>query len=123
MHANALNNILNELNRFNHAIEGSVVLSYDGLTMAASIAPDADEDLISAMSAALFSMGTRASREMAIGELQQVVAFGEKGSVVMIQAGSDAVLAVLARRDATLSDILPSALEAAQSILEALSPT
>ena len=126
MRTTALNQILNELNRLNHAIEGSLVSSQDGLTMAAALNGETSEELVSAMSAALFSVGTRTSEELDRGELKQVVTQSKKGYMVLIQAGSDAILAVLAQNNATLSDILPSAQEAAESIcavLNAAGPT
>lgn len=121
-----LNQILNELNRLNLAIEGSLVSSQDGLTMAAALNDETSEELVSAMSAALFSVGTRASEELDRGELRQVITQSKKGYMVLIQTGSDAILAVLAQNNATLSDILPSAQEAAESIcavLNAAGPT
>ena len=120
MRTTALNQILNELNRHNHAIGGSLVSSQDGLTMASALNDETSEELVSAMSAALFSVGTRTSEELDRGELKQVITQSKKGYMVLIQAGSDAILAVLAQNNATLSDILPSAQEAAKSVSAAL---
>ena len=94
--------------------------SQDGLTMASALNDETSEELVSAMSAALFSVGTRTSEELDRGELKQVITQSKKGYMILIQAGSDAILAVLAQNNATLSDILPSAQEAAESISAAL---
>lgn len=83
-------------------IEASVVVSVDGLVMASSLPAGVDEDRISAMSAAMLSLGDRIATELARGELAQVYIKGSEGIIVLMAVGEDAVLTVLARASAKL---------------------
>jgi predicted regulator of Ras-like GTPase activity (Roadblock/LC7/MglB family) len=83
-------------------IEASVVVSVDGLVMASSLPAGLDEDRISAMSAAMLSLGDRITGELGRGELAQVYIKGSEGIIVLMAVGEDAVLTVLARASAKL---------------------
>lgn len=83
-------------------IEASAVVSVDGLIMASSLPADVDEDRISAMSAAMLSLGDRISGELGRGLLDQVYIKGSDGIIVLMAVGDDAVLTVLARVQAKL---------------------
>ena len=83
-------------------IEASAVVSVDGLIMASSLPADVDEDRISAMSAAMLSLGDRISSELRRGTLDRVFIKGSDGIIVLIAVGEDAVLTVLARAQAKL---------------------
>jgi uncharacterized protein len=83
-------------------IEASAVVSVDGLIMASSLPTDVDEDRISAMSAAMLSLGDRIASELNRGTLEQVYIKGSNGIIVLMAVGEDAVLTVLARERARL---------------------
>lgn len=83
-------------------IEASAVVSVDGLIMASSLPAGVDEDRISAMSAAMLSLGDRIASELARGTLEQVHIRGTAGIIVLKAIGEDAVLTVLARAQAKL---------------------
>lgn len=87
-------------------IEGAVIVSVDGLSMASSLAAGIEEDRVSAMSAAMLSLGERISSELGRGELEQVQVKGEAGYVILTAVGEEAVLTVLARKEARLGLIL-----------------
>lgn len=87
-------------------IEGAVIVSVDGLSMASSLAAGIEEDRVSAMSAAMLSLGERISSELGRGELEQVQVKGESGYVILTAVGEEAVLTVLARKEARLGLIL-----------------
>jgi predicted regulator of Ras-like GTPase activity (Roadblock/LC7/MglB family) len=61
-----------------------------------------DEDRVSAMSAAMLSLGERIAGELGRGYLDQVFISGENGFVILMSVGEEAVLTVLAQRDARL---------------------
>jgi len=102
MRSNMLETVLNDLNGTSADIEASAIISSDGLMMAALLPNTLDEDRVGAMSAAMLSLGDRTARELARGTLEQVLIKGEKGYVMMVQAGPDAVLTVLAKANAKL---------------------
>jgi len=93
---------LRDLQAGTQDIEASAVVSIDGLIMASSLPADVDEDRISAMSAAMLSLGDRISEELARGRLQRVYIEGSDGIIVLMAVGEDAVLTVMARPQAKL---------------------
>ncbi len=87
-------------------VEASAVVSVDGLIMASSLPAGVDEDRISAMSAAMLSLGDRIAIELSRGTLEQVYIKGSDGIIVLMAVGEDAVLTVLARESAKLGLII-----------------
>ncbi|TVR22935.1 MAG: hypothetical protein EA396_04885 [Anaerolineaceae bacterium] len=93
---------LRELQASSGDVEAAAIVSVDGLSMASSLPADIEEDRVSAMSAAMLSLGERISSELGRGELEQVMVRGENGYVILTAVGEEAVLTVLARKDAKL---------------------
>jgi uncharacterized protein len=83
-------------------VEAAAVVSVDGLSMASSLPGNIEEDRVSAMSAAMLSLGERISTELGRGSLDQVYVKGEHGFVILMSVGEEAVLTVLAREQAKL---------------------
>ena len=86
--------------------EASAVVSVDGLSIASALPQGVEEDRVSAMSAAMLSLGERISSELGRGTLEQVYIKGQKGYVVLMAVGQEAVLTTLAREGAKLGLIL-----------------
>ena len=93
---------LRELQASSGDVEGAAIVSVDGLSMASAVRPGTEEDRVSAMSAAMLSLGERISSELGRGELEQVMVKGENGYVILTAVGEEAVLTVLARKEAKL---------------------
>jgi predicted regulator of Ras-like GTPase activity (Roadblock/LC7/MglB family) len=87
-------------------VEASAVVSVDGLIMASSLPTSVEEDRVSAMSAAMLSLGERIAGELGRGLLEQVYIHGNEGYVLLTAVGNDAVLTVLAREQAKLGLVL-----------------
>lgn len=83
-------------------IEASAVVSVDGLIMASSLPQGVEEDRVSAMSAAMISLGERIASELGRGELDQVYIRGDAGFVILMLVGEEAVLTSLIRENARL---------------------
>jgi len=83
-------------------IEASAVVSVDGLPIATALPRNVEEDRVSAMSAAMLSLGERIASELGRGSLNEVYIKGEKGYVILQSVGQEAVLTVLAREGAKL---------------------
>jgi len=83
-------------------VEASAVVSVDGLTIAAALPSSVEEDRVSAMSAAMLSLGERIAGELGRGTLDEVYIHGDDGYVLLTSIGNGAVLTVLARRQAKL---------------------
>nr|MBN1228758.1 roadblock/LC7 domain-containing protein [Anaerolineae bacterium] len=93
---------LRDLQISSPSVEAAAVVSVDGLSMASSMPAEVEEDRVSAMSAAMLSLGERIASELGRGTLDQVYIKGENGYVILMAVGEEAVLTVLARKDAKL---------------------
>ena len=93
---------LKDLQASSPDIEASAVVSVDGLIMASSLPADVEEDRVSAMSAAMLSLGERIASELRRGTLEQVFIRGSNGYVILMSVGEEAVLTTLARSEAKL---------------------
>ena len=83
-------------------IQASAVVSIDGLIIASALPGSIEEDRVSAMSAAMLSLGERISIELRRGDLDQVYIRGDNGYVMLTSVGQDAVLTVMASVNAKL---------------------
>ena len=70
--------------------------------MASFLPESVEEDRVSAMSAAMLSLGERIASELGRGMLDEVYVKGESGYVVLRAVGEEAVLTVLARQQTKL---------------------
>lgn len=93
---------LRDLQASSEGVEAAAVVSVDGLSIASSLPAGIEEDRVSAMSAAMLSLGERIATELGRGMLQQLYVKGENGYVILNAIGEEAVLTVLARREARL---------------------
>ncbi|MFN8447030.1 MAG: roadblock/LC7 domain-containing protein [Anaerolineae bacterium] len=93
---------LRDLQASSEGVEAAAVVSVDGLSIASSLPAGIEEDRVSAMSAAMLSLGERIATELGRGMLQQLYVKGENGYVILNAVGEEAVLTVLARREARL---------------------
>ena len=99
-------------------IEASAIVSVDGLIMASALQQGVEEDRVSAMSAAMLSLGERISGELGRGGLEQVYIKGNAGSIVLTSDGQEAVLTALARQEAKLGLIFLEMRRAAEDIVK-----
>lgn len=93
---------LSELQRSSGDVQAAAIVSVDGLSMASIMPPNIEEDRVSAMSAAMISLGERISNELGRGTLEQVYVKGENGYVILTSVGEEAVLTVMAQKEAKL---------------------
>jgi len=107
---------LRELQASSPDIEASAVVSVDGLTIASALPQGIEEDRVSAMSAAMLSLGERIASELGRGALEQVFIKGQNGYVVLMAIGEEAVLTALARDQAKLGLIFLDMRRAAEDI-------
>jgi predicted regulator of Ras-like GTPase activity (Roadblock/LC7/MglB family) len=120
MRSEMLSSILSDLNGSSTDIEASAVISTDGLVMADLLQGDMDSDRVGAMSAAMLSLGDRTAEELNRGVLEQVLIKGDNGYILMTHAGNEAVVTVLAKKDARLGLIFLDVKRAAENIAKIL---
>ena len=109
-------NRLRDMQAASPDIEASAVVSVDGLIMASALPSDVEEDRVSAMSAAMLSLGERISGELGRGTLEQVYIRGNNGFVILTSVGEEAVLTALAREQAKLGLIFLEMRRAAEDL-------
>ena len=107
---------LREMQAASPEIEASAVVSVDGLIMASALPAEVEEDRVSAMSAAMLSLGERIAGELGRGFLEQVYIRGDNGYVLLTAVGEEAVLTALARENAKLGLIFLEMRRAAQDL-------
>lgn len=101
-------------------IEAAAVVSFDGLPMASALPAAMDEDRVAAMSAALLSLGERATVGLGRGELNQVFIEGEEGTVFLVSADNEAVLVAVAAKGAKTGMMLYEVKRTAAAVAEVL---
>jgi predicted regulator of Ras-like GTPase activity (Roadblock/LC7/MglB family) len=107
---------LREMQAASPDIEASAVVSVDGLIMASALPADVEEDRVSAMSAAMLSLGERIAGELGRGGLEQVYIRGSGGFVLVTAVGLEAVLTALARENAKLGMVFLEMRRAAEQL-------
>ncbi len=107
---------LRQMQAISPDIEASAVVSVDGLIIASALPSSVEEDRVSAMSAAMLSLGERISAELGRGTLEQVYIKGADGFVMITSIGSEAVLTALAGPHAKLGLIFLEMRRAAEDI-------
>lgn len=83
-------------------VQAAAVISLDGLIMASALPEGMSEDRISAMSAAMLSLGEQINKETGLGTLEQLYTRGSNGYVVLLAVGKEAVFTTLVQPEAKL---------------------
>ena len=99
-------------------LEASAVVSVDGLIIASALPVEVEEDRVSAMSAAMLSLGERIAEELGRGSLNQVYIKGSNGFIVLTSVGSEAVLTARARQDGKLGLVFLEMRRAAEDLVK-----
>lgn len=81
-------------------VQGAAMVTTDGLPLASCLPGSMDEERVSAMSAAMLSLGERIGRELGRGEMDRVYIHGQEGFSILTSCGADAVFLVLADKEA-----------------------
>jgi hypothetical protein len=95
-----LEGILQNLVTSTSDVQGAALVSPDGLPLASTLPSGMDEERVSAMSAAMLSLGERIGNELARGDIDRLYVEGDKGYGILTSCGEEAVLLVLASKAA-----------------------
>lgn len=112
----ALRPVIRRLHASMSDIEAVAVITADGLPLAAYLAEGADSDRFGAMCASLLALAGQAADEIDRGMLRQVLVEGEDGSMLLVRAGDDAVLAVAASRSVNIGRVFLEARKVASDV-------
>ena len=111
---------LGELLASTPGLEAAAVVSTDGLAIASALPNTVEEDPVSAMSAAMLSVGDRVVGELQRGSLKQVYVRGTRGYTLLMSVGEEAVLTVLGREGAKLGLVFPGMRQAVEDLADLL---
>lgn len=113
--ADTLDTLLRDLCEQAAGIEGAVLINRDGLTMV-SHGRVSDEEHLGASCGALFSQASKSAGDLQRGVLDHVLLRAEHGWVVIVRAGPEVVLAILAQPLANLGMVLLEAARVAEAV-------
>jgi len=113
-----MNSILRELRNGLLEVEAAVLISSDAMALASDLSDEADEEMISALSASVLGMGERAARDLKRGTLDQVYVKGDQGYLLVVHCGPDALLSLLVRPEAKLGIVFMEAKRTAEELAE-----
>ncbi|NEP55613.1 MAG: diacylglyceryl transferase [Symploca sp. SIO2G7] len=81
-------------------VQGAAMVTPDGLPLASSLPGGMDDERVSAMSAAMLSLGERIGKELVRGSIDRIYVEGNEGFSILTSCGEDAVFLVLAGKAA-----------------------
>src|SRR3990172_2112322 len=90
--------LLKELRKVGE-MQGSAVVSRDGLIIAADLSKDVDEETFAAMSAAMQGAAETAVSELKKGRLNEIIIDSERKKLISVGAGELAILVCLTKRE------------------------
>ncbi|MBD3288342.1 DUF4388 domain-containing protein [candidate division KSB1 bacterium] len=91
-----VNQLLKELQKKSSEIQGTAVVSTEGLVIASVLKTNFEEEHLAAISAIVLSLGERIVTELERGDLEQVYVKGKKGYVLITHCTSESLLVVIA---------------------------
>jgi hypothetical protein len=100
-------------------VEGAALVSADGL-MISSALPDAEQESVAAISAAMLSLGEKATNELDRGNLKEIYVKSDRGYALLTSVGENALFLVLAKADSQIGLIFLDMQRMAESLLEIL---
>ena len=118
--AGKIEEVLVELKALTPDVEGAVLVDMNGLPITSVISDGVNDTLVAAMASAMLRMGERTVDELEKGKLHRVLVQAEKGYVVLVEAGRDAVLAVVTTERAKLGMVFVDANLAAVKVAKLL---
>jgi uncharacterized protein len=104
-HNEELKYLLQNLSAESDEIQGLSLVSVQGLPIVSLLDTAINDSLVSAMAAAIESVGERAAEELKRGKLRRIMMDGDAGQMILTQAGEHAILVALVRKDASLGVI------------------
>ncbi len=115
-----LTELLSEMEAINPNIQGSAIVSVQGLPICSALARDVNDGIVSAMSAAILSVSERAVEELARGDLKRILIEGVDGIIILSKAGENAILCTLAKSEASLGMVFLNIQSVSNKIAELL---
>jgi predicted regulator of Ras-like GTPase activity (Roadblock/LC7/MglB family) len=116
----SLTQLLHTLQATTPGILGASIISNDGFAIVSELPDEIEERRVAAMSAAMLALGEQTTHEFEQGQLERVFIEGTHGYTIIVSAGPEAVLSVVARKDAKLGLVFLQMERAAENIRQAI---
>lgn len=120
MLAGMLDAALCDLNALSPGITASAVLTLDGLVLAGSPPGSWADDQMGAVSACLFSAGTRLTEKAQHGQPEQIIILCAAGHVLVVPVGAEAIMVVLASPDTDMGLVATKVQQTAATVMAEL---
>lgn len=104
----------------NDAVSAALAVSVDGHLIAGHAAAELSIKRLATMGSTLMSLGDTISRELAMGECNNVIAENDLGIVVFMHINPEIVLVSLTDRNSSLGMLLSASRNCAQSLQKQL---
>ena len=101
-------------------VEGAALVSADGFMLASSLPPDFSEDRVASMGAAVVSIAERVNKELNRGKFELSIISGSDGYTIATGVGLEAILVVLAAKNAKLGWVFLEVRRAAEELAQIL---
>ena len=89
----------------NPDIQGSTIVSIQGLPICSTLSRDTNYEIVSAICAAILAMSKHAVEELVCGKLKRILIDGADGKIILSKIGPNSILCMLVKNDARLEDI------------------
>jgi predicted regulator of Ras-like GTPase activity (Roadblock/LC7/MglB family) len=87
-------------------VMGSAIVRRDGLMILSDLSESVNSKAIAAMAAAIVGTGETASKELGIGDMQEVLIESKQGKLISIGAGPESILVAMVKKKVNLGLIL-----------------
>jgi uncharacterized protein len=91
-----LNNIVRRFVTDTPHVQGAVLATHDGLSLASTLPAELEESRAAAMAAAVMTIGSSIGDELQRGAMQHIMLSGTQGYSILTLCGSEALFLVLA---------------------------
>ena len=97
-----LEKVLMDLQARDPEIRGVAITRTDGLLIAENIRADIDRDILAAMAASIFMIGSRSSKELTGGSLRRILIENENGKIILTEIRKGTLLIAVVTHDANI---------------------
>ena len=94
--------LLRDMQAQNNSITAGAIMSVQGLPIASQLPRNANEGIVSAISAALLSVAQRGCEELERGTMKRLIVEGTNGTFITQGAGQNSILAILASAESKM---------------------
>ncbi|MBI5305791.1 MAG: roadblock/LC7 domain-containing protein [Chloroflexi bacterium] len=115
-----LTELLRTLQSTTPGVMGAGIISVDGFAIASELPQSVEERRVAAMAAAMLALGEQTTAEFEHGHLARVFVEGGDGYTIIMNAGPEAVLSVVARKDSKLGLVFLQMERAADGVRKAM---